>query len=68
MTFDLDYYFSYCLLEGRPITVRVYGDVRYPSLPRDIKKYLSDKPPNKKSDITELSVYAFVKFAEREDN
>jgi len=68
MTFDLNYYFNHYLPEGRPITVRVYRDVRYPSLSRDIKKYLLDKSPDKKSDIAELSIYAFVKLTEREDN
>src|SRR6266536_3194656 len=68
MTFDLNHYFNYYLLEGRPITVRIYENMRYPSLFRDIKKYLSDKSPNKKLDITEFSVYIFVKLVKKEDN
>jgi len=68
MTFDLDYYFNYYFSEGRSITVRVYRDMRYSSLSRDIKKYPPDKSPDKKSDITKLSVYVFVKLAEKEDN
>ena len=68
MTFDLNYYFSYYLSEGRPITVRVYKNIYHPSSPRDIKKYPPDKLSDKKSDIAELSVYVFVKLAEREDN
>ncbi len=68
MTFDLDYYFNYYLSEGRPITVRIYGDIRYPFLLRDIKKHPPDKSPDKKLDIAEFLVYAFVKLAEREDN
>src|SRR6266536_994120 len=68
MTFDSDYCFNYYLLEGRSITVRVYGDIRYPPLPRDIKKHAPDKSLDKKSDITELLIYAFVKLVEREDN
>ncbi len=48
--------------------MRVYKDIRYSSLSRDIKKYLLDKLSNKKLDIAELLIYAFVKFVEREDN
>src|SRR6266536_5189708 len=68
MTFDLDYYFNYYFSEGRSITVRVYGDVRYSFLSRDIKKYPLDKSSDKKLDIAEFLVYVFVKLAEREDN
>jgi len=68
MTFDLNYYFNYYFSEGRPITVRVYGDIYYPPLFRNIKKHLLDKLPDKKSDIAELLIYVFVKLAEREDN
>ncbi|SRR6266498_4236637 len=68
MTFDLDYYFNYYFPEERPITVRVYKNIYYPPPPKDIKKYSSDKPPNKKSDIAELLIYVFVKLAERKNN
>ena len=68
MTFDLDYYFNYYLPEGRPITIKIYEDIHYPPPPRDIKKYPPDKSPDKKLDIAEFLVYAFVKLAEREDN
>ncbi len=68
MTFDSDYYFNHYFPEGRPITVRIYKNIRYPSPSKDIKKHPPDKPPDKKLNITELSTYAFVKLAEREDN
>ncbi len=68
ITFDLNHCFNYYFLEGRSITVRVYGDIRHFSPSRDIKKYPPDKLPDKKSDIAELLVYVFVKLAEREDN
>ena len=48
--------------------MKVYKNIRYFSLPRDIKKHLLDKPPDKKSDIAELSTYVFIKLAERENN
>ena len=48
--------------------MRIYGDIRYPLLPRDIKKYPLDKSSDKKLDIAEFLVYVFVKLAEREDN
>ncbi len=48
--------------------MRIYGNIRHPSLFRDIKKYPSDKPPDKKFNIAEFLIYAFVKLAEREDN
>ena len=48
--------------------MRVYGNIYYLFLPRDIKKYPLDKLQDKKSDITELLIYVFVKLAEREDN
>ncbi len=48
--------------------MRIYKNIYYPPLSRDIKKHPSDKPPDKKSDITELLIYAFVKLAERENN
>ncbi len=48
--------------------MRVYKNIYYPFLFRDIKKHPPDKPSNKKSNITELLIYAFVKLAEREDN
>ncbi len=48
--------------------MRIYKNIRYPPPPRDIKKYLSDKPPDKKSDITKFLIYAFVKLAKKKDN
>jgi len=48
--------------------VKIYKNMRYPPSFKNIKKYPPDKPPDKKSDIAELSIYAFVKLAEREDN
>ncbi len=68
MTFDLNYYFNYYLPEGRPITIKIYKDIRHPPPLKNIKKHLSDKSSDKKLDIAELLIYAFVKLAEREDN
>ncbi len=48
--------------------MRIYGDIRYPLLPRDIKKHPPYKLSDKKLDIAEFLVYVFVKLAEREDN
>ena len=64
MMFDSNYYFNYYLSEERLITIKIYEDICYPPLSKNIKKHPPDKSPDNKLDITELLVY--IREARRE--